>query len=170
MKASKYKQLADQYGFTFEQIKKVASVYNSMKWRCGKVEGYENSIVEWQDLEEYIQFLVEEIEAGRDFRAHHRYATQRINDTGNYSTTNCFISSNNENVAAANSKLIQVYQSNDKLKPVFFKGIKSFYRKNKDVLGGISLTKVYKLVKQNRWIDIYHSGEFVGQVKIVVLQ
>ncbi|EPO2880114.1 hypothetical protein ACT7SV_001179 [Vibrio cholerae] len=168
MKASKYKKLANTYGFTLNQVKKIGSVFNSIRWRCGRLKGYETVVCEWQDLEEYIKFLVEEAAAGRDFRNYHRYATQRINDTGNYSTTNCFISSNNENVAAANSKLIQVYQSNDKLKPVFFKGIKSFYRQNKDVLR-VSLSKLYRMVKQNKWIDIYHGGVIGGQVKIVVL-
>ncbi|EPM7840898.1 hypothetical protein ACTQ65_003418 [Vibrio cholerae] len=170
MKASKYKQLANTYGFTLNQVKKVASVYNSMRWRTSnKMKGYENSIVEWQDLEEYIKFLVEEIEAGRDFRKFNRYATQRIDDTGNYSTTNCFISSSSDNVKAAQAQPIQVYQSTDKTHPVYFKyGVKAFYNKNKDVLR-VSLSKLYRLVKQNKWIDIYHSGEFVGQVKIVVL-
>ncbi|EMW1607777.1 hypothetical protein AAEO70_003467 [Vibrio cholerae] len=169
MKASKYKQLADQYGFTLEQIKKVASVYNSMKWRCGRLKGYEDVKCEWETLECYIKFLVEEIETGRDFRKFNRYATQRLCDSGSYSTTNCFISSCSDNVKTAQAQPIQVYQSNDKLHPVYFKyGVKAFYNKNKDVLR-VSLSKLYRMVKQNKWIDIYHSGEFVGQVKIVVL-
>ncbi|GHY97881.1 hypothetical protein VCSRO121_3472 [Vibrio cholerae] len=169
MKASKYKQLADQYGFTLEQVKKIGSVFNSIRWRCGRLKGYETVVCEWQDLEEYIKFLVEEATAGRDFHKFKRFATCRIDDTGNYSTTNCFISSCSDNVKTAQAQPIQVYQSTDKTRPIYFKyGVKAFYNKNKDVLR-VSLSKLYRMVKQNKWIDIYHSGEFVGQVKIVVL-
>ncbi|EHU9517336.1 hypothetical protein KZY93_000658 [Vibrio vulnificus] len=155
---------------TIAEIKRLATVLGNIKYRCGRVKGYETVQCEWQNLTDYLTFIVSEIERGRDFRLMRKFNTSRRGDSGNYSNENCQIIEQTENLKQAMCKKILVHVSNED-KPTYFSGgLLKFYKLNKDrLLKSISYATFIRHVHKNKIFNVQYGG-IEGFIKIEILK
>ncbi|EJO3996036.1 hypothetical protein NRI82_004152 [Vibrio vulnificus] len=154
---------------TLAEIKRLATVFGNIKYRCGRVKGYETVQCEWQNLTEYLEFIMREIEEGRDFRLMRKFNTSRLGDSGNYSNENCRIIEQTENLKQAMCKKLLVHVSNED-KPTFFSGgLLKFYKLNKDrFVKHISYATFLRHINKHEIFHIKHCG-VEGFIKIEIL-
>ncbi|EJI1278263.1 hypothetical protein NDZ80_001621 [Vibrio vulnificus] len=154
---------------TIPEIKRLATVLGNIKYRCGRLKGYETVQCEWQNLTDYLTFIVSEIEQGRDFRKLKRFNTARFGDSGNYSNENCRIIEQVQNVKDALNKKILVHTSNED-KPIYFSGLLKFYKLNKDrFVTPISYATFIRHVRKHKTFNVQYGG-IEGFIKIEILK
>ncbi|ELI0612286.1 hypothetical protein Q8V59_004212 [Vibrio vulnificus] len=170
-KKKRFTEYQKEFPLTLTEIKRLATVFGNIKYRCsGKVKGYEDVNCEWQNLTDYLTFIMSEIEQGRDFRELKKFNTARFGDSGNYSNENCRIIEQTDNIKQAMCKKILVHVSNED-KPTYFSGgLLKFYKLNKDrLLKSISYATFIRHVHKHKTFDIEHLG-VSGFIKIEILK
>ena len=167
----KLKDLCDQYPhYNKEQILKLRTLYYNIKARCKSshehFKNYKDVEFEFEDITQFIDWIVSEEHKGRDYFKINKPHVSRLFDSGNYHPQNCVLKSSSANARESCAKTFKIFDSLTG-KTSYFTSLRYFYNKNKHVLN-MSLSKFYRQVNRQEIIEVT-DGKTIGYIKIYTL-
>lgn len=157
--------------YTEQQLRKLRSTYNNIKGRCNTISmrhhNYHNVEFKFIDIHDFINFIIKEKQAGRDYFSINKPHVSRLFDKGEYSAQNCIIRSGSHNSREANACSFKVYESLTG-KTSLATSLSLFYKYNKHLMN-LSLTTFYRKIKKGHLIPIT-DGVTTGYIKIEPLK